>query len=323
MNLQPRLNKKDLTTEHTKNTEKVLKKNSVTSVFSVARYLAFFLVLGLSACASFLSSSTPTPELPTFTPEPPTATPPPSAAIINGEYLTTVEFQAELERYKAAQTALGLSFTDEDANKAVLEDMIVQVLLSQAAREANFNLTESDLQLRIDALVTELGSVDALSQWQSAHGYDDTSFRIALKRSVEAAWMRDKIIADVPASVEQIHLRQILTYNQGNAQLALDQLNTGADFDELAALYDPITLGELGWVPQGYLLDAAADKAVFALQVGQYSTIIQTDAGFHIFKAIERTEHPLSPDALLTVQEKALQTWIAEQRASSDIVLAP
>ena len=285
--------------------------------------LILILALGLSACASFLNSSTPTPELPTFTPEPPTATPPPSVAVINGEYLTTAEFQVELEGYKSAQTAQGLSFTDEDANKAVLEDLIAQFLLAQAAREANFNLTEADLQLRIDALVTELGSADALSQWQSAHGYDDASFRIALKRSVEAAWMRDKIIADVPTSVEQIHLRQILTYNQGDAQTALEQLNTGADFDELAAAYDPITLGELGWVPQGYLLDVAADEAVFALQTGQYSAIIATDAGFHIFKVLERADHPLSPDALLNVQEKALQTWIAEKRASSDIVLAP
>ena len=55
------------------------------------------------------------------------------------------------------------------------------------------------------------------------------------------------------------------------AQVVFEQLNTGADFDELAALYDPITLGELGWVPQGYLLNASADEAVFALQAGQYS----------------------------------------------------
>ncbi|MFN8384071.1 MAG: SurA N-terminal domain-containing protein [Anaerolineales bacterium] len=293
---------------------------------SKSRFLTQLILLptlGLSACASFLSSSTPTPELPTFTPAPPTATPPPSVAIVNGEYITTAEFQAELERYKTAQTARGLSFTDEDANKAVLEDMIAQFLLAQAAREANFNLTEADLQSRIDALVTELGSADALNQWESSHGYDDASFRVALRRSAEAAWMRDKIIADVPASVEQIHLRQILTYNQADAQSALDELNAGTDFDELAALYDPVTLGELGWIPQGYLLDASADEAVFALQAGQYSAIITTDAGFHIFKVIERADHPLSPDALLTVQEQALQKWVAEKRASSDIVLAP
>jgi len=280
-------------------------------------------VLGLTACGSSVTPNTPTPELPTSTPVPPTATPPPSVATINGEYLTLAEFQVELERYKAAQTALGLTVTDEEANKAVLEDLLSQFLLAQAARDANFNLTEADLQSRIDTLANQLGGAEALVQWQSAHGYDDASFRIALKRSVEAAWMRDKIIADVPVTAEQIHVRQILTYNEADAQAALDQLNAGADFDELAALYDPITLGELGWVPRGYLLDAKADEAVFALQAGAYSSVIATDAGFHIFKALERGDHPLSPDALLTVQETALNNWVAEKRAQSEITLVP
>ena len=283
--------------------------------------LAF--VLGLSACASLGTSSTPTLELPTSTPLPPTATPPPSVATVNGEYITIAEFQSELERYKAAQTALGLSFTDEDAGKTVLEDLIAQVLLSQAARAANFTLTEADLQSRVDALAAQLGSTDALSQWQSAHGYDDASFRFALKRSIEAAWMRDKIIADVPTVVEQIHVRQILTYNEVDARAALDEIKAGADFDEKAAFFDPVTFGELGWVPRGYLLDPLADEALFALQPGMYTDVIATDAGFHIFKAVERGEHPLTPDALLTVQELAVHTWLAEQRAKSEITLIP
>ena len=285
--------------------------------------MTLFLAVGISACGSLGTSSTPTPSEPTPTLAPPTPTPPPSAAAVNGEYITITEFQAELERYKAAQTALGLSFTDEDANKAVLEDMIAQVLLSQAARAENFEVTDADLQSRIDALVSQLGSADALIQWQSAHGYDDASFRLALKRSIEAAWMRDKIVAAVPTSAEQIHLRQILTYNEADAQSALAELNAGIDFDELAAQYDPVTAGELGWVPQGYLLDPKADEAVFALQTGQVSGIISTDAGFHIFKAIERGDHALSPDALLAMQEHALQNWVADQRAKSEIVIAP
>jgi len=285
--------------------------------------LILVLVFGLSACASFVTSSTPTPQPPTVTPVPPTATPPPSVATVNGEYITLAEFQAELARYKSAQTALGITVSDEDANKFVLEDMIAQFLLSQAAREANFNLTEADLKSRIDALTTQVGGADALTAWESAHGYDDASFRIALKRSAEAAWMRDKIIADIPSVVEQIHVRQILTYNEEDARAALEQLKAGADFDELAARYDPITLGELGWVPRGYLLDPKADEAVFALQAGQYSDVIATDAGFHIFKALERGDHPLTPDALLTVQELTIKNWISEQRAKSDIVLAP
>jgi parvulin-like peptidyl-prolyl isomerase len=244
-------------------------------------------------------------------------------ATVDGEYITVAEFQAELARYKSAQTALGLTVSDADANKVVLEDLIAQVLLSQAAREANFNLTESDLKSRLDALAASVGGAEALSAWESAHGYDDASFKVALKRSVEAAWMRDKIVADVPTTVEQTHVRQILTYNEEEARAVLEQLQAGTDFDELATQYDPVTNGELGWVPRGYLLDAKADEAVSALQVGSYSDVIATDAGFHIFKAIERGDHPLSPDALLTVQELALKNWVAERRAKSNIVLAP
>jgi peptidyl-prolyl cis-trans isomerase C len=269
------------------------------------------------------NSSTPTPALPTSTSVPPTATPPPSVAVVNGEYITLAEFQAELARYKSAQDALGITVSEEDANKVVLEDMIVQVLLAQAAREANFTLTESDLKSRIDSLTESIGGAEALSAWQSSHGYDDASFQIVLKRSAEAAWMRDRIIADIPSSVEQIHLRQILTYNEDDARVALEELKAGADFDKLAAQYDPVTSGELGWVPRGYLLDAKADEAVFTLQAGAYTDIIMTDAGFHIFKAVERGEHPLSPDALLTVQELALRNWVAEQRAKSEIGLVP
>ena len=289
----------------------------------INKILILFLVFGLSACASFAPPSTPTPQLPTVTPVPPTATPPPSVATVDGEYITSVEFQAELARYKSAQTALGITVSEEEANKAVLEDLIAQFLLAKAAREANFNLTESDLKSRLDALATSAGGAQALSTWESTHGYDDASFKIALKRSAEAAWMRDKIIADVPTSMEQIHLRQILAYNETDARAALEQLKAGADFDKMAALYDPSTFGELGWVPRGYLLDAKADEAVFALQVGAYSDVIATDAGFHIFKAIERGDHPLSPDALLTLQELALKNWVAEKRAKSEIVLVP
>jgi peptidyl-prolyl cis-trans isomerase C len=278
--------------------------------------------LGLSACASFGTSNTPTPELPTSTPEPPTATPPPSAAVVNGEYITIAEFQAELARYKAAQTALGNTVSDEDANNCSGRYDRAGVAES-SCKGGKFQFDGSRPPVQDRCAGAEIGGAEALSAWQSAHGYDDASFRIALKRSIEAAWMRDKIIADVPGAMEQIHVRQILTYNEAMRRRRWSELNAGEDFDELAAVYDPVTRGELGWVPQGYLLDARADEAVFALQAGEYSGIIATDAGFHIFKAIEREEHPLSPDALLTMQELALKNWLAERTAKSDIVLPP
>ena len=278
----------------------------------------------LSACSLPIGTGadTPAPAL-TFTPEPPTATPVPGIATVNGEIIPLADYESELVRYKSAQAALGLTFTDEDAANIVLDDMIDQTLLAQGARAAGLSITESDLQSRVDALAQTLGGADQLSAWQSAHGYTDESFRSALRRAAEAALMRDKIIADMPSTVEQVHVRQILLYNSNDANGVLAQLQSGSTFDSLAAYYDPVTRGDLGWFPRGYLLEPAIEEAAFVLQAGQFSGVIQTQVGFHIVYVIERGERVPSPDALLVLQEKAVRDWLTAKRAEAQIVPAP
>jgi peptidyl-prolyl cis-trans isomerase C len=243
---------------------------------------------------------------------------------VNGEGISLVEFDAEVARYTSAQQTLGKTVESADATSAVIEDLTSQLLLSQGARANGFTLDDAALQARIDSLVAQIGGGDNLSKWQSDHGYSDQTFRSALKRAAESAWMRDKIITAVPSTAEQVHVQQILLYNQDKAQSFLTQLNGGADFDELALQADPLTRGDLGWVPQGYLLDKQIEDAAFALTVGGHSEVIATDVGFHIVRVLERDpNHPLSPDAFLTLQENALKKWIEEQRQQAEIVLAP
>ncbi len=287
--------------------------------------LTLILALGLSACGSlFATKPTPTPIGPTSTPVPPTATPAPMALTVNGEGITVTEFTAELARYKSAQTALGKTVSDTDANKTVIEDLIAQVLLARGAKAGGFNLSESALQSRVDALTKQLGGADKLSAWESGHGYTDASFRVALMRDAEAAWMRDKIVNAVPTTADQVHAQQILIFNSDEANSVLAQLKGGADFNTLALQYDPTTHGDLGWFPKGYLLDPKIEDAAFSLQVGQFSDVIQTDIGFQIIKVLERDpQHPLSPDAYLSQQEQALKDWVAQQRAKASVVLAP
>ncbi len=52
------------------------------------------------------------------------------------------------------------------------------------------------------------------------------------KRAAESAWMRDKIIAEVPSTALQVHVQQILLYNEQTAESFLIQLNGGTDFDD-------------------------------------------------------------------------------------------
>lgn len=136
--------------------------------------------------------------------------------------------------------------------------------------------------------------------------------------------MRDRIITAIASTAEQVHVQQILLYNQETAQSFLTQLNGGADFDELALRADPTTRGDLGWVPRGYLLDQRIEDAAFTLEVGQYSDVIATEVGFHIVKVLARDPgRPLSPDAYLALQEQTLKRWVEEQKQFADVVLAP
>jgi peptidyl-prolyl cis-trans isomerase C len=196
--------------------------------------------------------------------------------------------------------------------------------LAQGAKEAGFTLDDAALQVRIDALSAKLGGADKLSAWQQAHGYSDESFRVALRRDAAAAWMRDKIISAVPSTAEQVHVRQILLYNEANAQKYWDRLQTGAAFDTIAAQVDPLTRGDIGWIPHGYLSEKPVEDAAFALEPNKYSAVIQDKVGFHILELIERqADRPLSPDQTLTLQTRALDEWIANRRQQSSVVLAP
>ena len=246
------------------------------------------------------------------------------ALTVNGEGIPLDEFNAELARYQASQVALGIHQSDQQAAGPVIDEFISELLLAQGAKETGFSMDAAALQARIDALAAQVGGADKLSAWEQAHGYSDESFRVTLKREAAAAWMRDKIAGGISTSAEQVHVRQILLYNQDSAQKYMDQLRAGADFDQLASAVDPITHGDIGWFARGYLAEKPVEDAAFALEPGNFSAIIQDSVGFHIIKLIERqAARPLTPDEILTLQNRAVEDWVANRRKQSSVVLAP
>ncbi len=251
-------------------------------------------------------------EVPTLEPS---LTPIDFAIQVNGMIITTAEFQAELARYLAAVgTGTELATTDEEI---VVQELVNQLLLAQAAQESGFAANETIVQQRIDQL--DIGD-QALQDWLTDHGYTQESFRLALARSIAAAWMRDKIIADVPKTAEQVHAHQILLYNSEEADDVYAQLSAGTDFETLVEQYDPRTKGELGWFPRGYLTVPELDDVIFALEPGEYSSIIETRLGFHIIQVIERDDnYPLDFSSYQVVQKIALENWLNDRLSQSEV----
>ena len=287
---------------------------------SVRVFRIFTLVLLISflvGCGCSGNSRTPIPTAttvpPTRTPFPPSPTPIPTAAVVNGDLITLAEFQEELARYKAA---VNRDLTPED-QEIVINDLINLTLLAQAAKSEGYQTSETALEERVTALDTEEQPLD---DWLAAHGFTLEGFQVYLKRALEAAWMRDKIIADVPTEMVQIHAQQILLYELEDAELVLEELEKGKDFSELASNYDPQTQGDLGWFPPNFLTLPELDPVLFNLEIGETSDIIETDIGYHIITVLDKEENrPLDPAVRQILQEKAIDSWLERRWKLSTI----
>lgn len=297
-------------------------------VFTCRTAIFFIVVWLISACGSsepvptLTYTPTNTPFLAsTNTPLPPTPTPIPLAVLVNGEGITLEEYEAELNRYLSAGGDQS-SQEEKDVGSLVLDDLIGQTILAQGAIDNGFVLDQEALQARLDELITTAGGEESFEDWLLENGYSRQSFEKIMERSIKAAWMRDQILAEVPQSAEQVHVHQILLYNSEQAEQVLAELDSGREFATLAVINEPVTQGNLGWFPRDFLPHHAIEEAAFNLQPGEYSQVIETSVGYHIIQVVDRDhDHPLSPEARLIWQERALREWVAMQHDESEIVI--
>jgi peptidyl-prolyl cis-trans isomerase C len=291
-----------------------------------SRLLILILLLFLSACGieqtvESVTKTAPATQIPTATHTsiPPTATPIPMAVIINGHGIKLEEYNAEINRYLSA-LGDGDEIDRSAAEEIVLEDLISQTLLMQGAEEGGFTLTEEDLNSRIEDLIVDAGGEEEFNIWLEANDYDMNSFLRTLDRSIKAAWMRDQILMEVPDNALHVKILQMLFLDGEQANQVLRELESGRDFATIAAEIDPISRGDLGWVPRNFLLHKEIEDIAFSLQPGENSQVIQTSVGYHIIKVLEiEQDRHLNPTARLIWQELALRDWVSLRREASNI----
>ena len=258
--------------------------------------------------------------IPTFTIEP---TPDvPFIAIVNEEGIRLSDYEDEIQRYNAALVQMEKEPGDLETENIVLQSMIDTVLLAQAARGNGYTLDKGSFENRISTLIIDAGGETQFQQWLEDNFYSQESFQRLYQLDLEAVWMRDKIIGEVPLREEQIRARQILVSSRTLAEDIYRQLENGIEFDYYAWGYDQLSGGELGWFPRGYLILPQIEDAVFNLQPGEYTEVIESIYGFHIVEVMDRElDRQLTQDALIQKQKIALSNWLNAQRDKSSIIL--
>lgn len=248
----------------------------------------------------------------------------PVAAIVNDQPITMAAFERE-----RARRMMGMQIepaTQDAFDASVLDAMIDQVLIEQAALELEIDIPDDEVDAEL-ALQSELAAANGttLEEVITAQLYTMDEYRAVVRGFLLVQRVSEQVVA-VPEMAPQVHSRHILVADEATARELLTQLQAGVDFAQLAAQYslDVSTAasgGDLGWVTRGVLLQREVEDAIFALQPGQFAAEpVRSSLGYHVIQTLERVEdRPLSPSALALLQQQAFLDWLDLQRQAADI----
>lgn len=271
--------------------------------------------------------------LPTETAVPVTPTPDiPLAALVNDEPLPLAAFEAELVRYEQAVAELGSATGDEGYKTEVLNALIEQVLIRQAAEAEGIAVTEEMVEQAMRELQERAGSPENFAAWLEANQYTEAEIRSEAAYGLILEQMVTAVTADVPLAVEQVRARYLQVEDSNLANTLLAQVQNGDDFATLAQLHslDRITGengGDLGFFAPGTLLVPEVEAAAFALtEPGSVSEVVtavnrEGNAVYYLVQLIERDpERPLDAGTRSVLLQEAFETWLDGLWQAADVV---
>ncbi|MBN1966269.1 MAG: SurA N-terminal domain-containing protein [Anaerolineae bacterium] len=245
------------------------------------------------------------------------------AARVNGQPITLTAFERERARRTVGMPNQPASAAAFDAD--VLQSMIDQMLIEQAAARAGLVVTDAEVDAELAAqsqIASEAGLT--LDQFIASQMYTMDEYREALRAMLLWSKVSQDIVAQVPATSTQVHSRHILVADEAAARDILNLLAQGADFAQLAIQYSldgstRITGGDLDWVSRGDLLQPEVEAAIFALEPGQISPEpVRSSLGYHVIQTLERVDdRPLDQAKLAGHKEQAFLDWLQTQRDSA------
>lgn len=262
---------------------------------------------------------------------PPSPTPSePLAALVNGQPIFLSDYENELARYQQAEAELGT--TGVNYSQVVIDALVERELIRQAAEAAGVSVTEEEVNAQLATLREEAGSAENFAAWLEANQWTEEEFKGAITAELLTQKMIENITANVPTTAEQIHARYIRVNDPELAQTLVDQINTGADFAELARQYSLDTIsgqggGDMGFFSAGTLLVPELEPVAFSLQPGQTSQVIPVthydgSPTYYILQVIERDpQRPLEAQQRSALLEQTINSWIEGLRTQAEITI--
>jgi parvulin-like peptidyl-prolyl isomerase len=172
----------------------------------------------------------------------------------------------------------------------------------------------------LEGYQTEYG--DMLKNFEE-YGISEQTVRNVYEAQILRRKLKEEVTQDATQVEEQVWARHILVETKVEAQAALDLINQGIPFTEVARKYSKDTGsgmngGDLGWFGRGMMVPEF-EKVAFDLEVGEVSEPAQSQFGYHIIQVLGHQEVPLNASQREQKQDTDFNNWLVESRGKADI----
>lgn len=263
------------------------------------------------------------------------------AARVNGEDITVDELNKQVEQLKQQYPQMFEGVDGEgrllDFKQRLLDNLINQKLVTQAAEEKGIKVTDADLKKQVDQLKTGFTDTKQFEAALKSAGYTVDTLESQVREQLLTQKLIESLAAEGSASDAELkayydkneeqfyqkaakRVSHILFKPEDKAQAeqALKEIEDGAEFSSEAKKYSTDTAtaakgGDLGWPNTPFVAEFQA--AVDELKVGETSKLVKTPYGWHIIKVTEERE--AKQQKFDEVKDQITQVLVQQRRADA------
>lgn len=275
-------------------------------------------------------------------------------ARVNDEDITVEEFDVEFEIYKETyERQLGegaLTRVEPDGRtleteikERLLDTLIVERLIMQDATAKDITITDAEVDEKIGEIIESLGGEEQFNEFLESNAMTREYFINYTKNDILFSKHSEDFINSIKIEDDEaqeffnenkedlvvLKASHILLSTEEDGNRVLQALENGESFEDLVITESKdstsaINGGDLGYIVKGkYSAVPEFEKAVFDLEVGEISDLVQTEVGFHIIRLDERrdTFEELKDEISNLLKNQEYANYVKELEAKGKITI--
>ena len=277
------------------------------------------------------------------------------AVEVDGEKIFVEDVEAELDAIKAEYPQMFEGVDGEarelDFRRRILENLITNLLITNAAEAEGIDIGDEDIEDEIDRLRSEFPSEEDFETSLAEVGMTMDDLRQQIRDTLLTREIVDMVSSDMEITEDQVeeyydtNIAQFLeeaakraahilfaTDDKDTAEQVLQQIRDGSSFGPLAEQYsiDPASAergGDLGWPATPYVTEF--QQALDTLSEGDVSDLVESVFGWHIITVLEERDERTRPldevsaEIVLILEQQgeaeAFQQFVDELEAAAEI----